>query len=78
MTVAWISAGCIFGGALLGMALSRFLPATHLDADSRDAIRLGAVMISLRISASSLAEPPGRPSREIVRAKRSVSRVLHV
>jgi hypothetical protein len=47
MTIAWISAGCIFGGALLGMALGRFLPAEHLGADSKDAIKLGAGMISL-------------------------------
>jgi hypothetical protein len=29
-----------FGGAMLGMALSSILPQYHLDADSRDVLRL--------------------------------------
>src|SRR5512137_1293941 len=45
--IALISAGCIFGGTLLGLALSRMLPSHHLNADSKDAVKVGAGMISM-------------------------------
>jgi hypothetical protein len=47
VTIVWIGIACIFGGALVGMALSRILPADHLSAESRDAVKVGAGMISL-------------------------------
>ena len=47
LTIGSIGAGCIFGGALLGMALGKIVPAHHLSEDSKDAIKLGAGMISL-------------------------------
>jgi hypothetical protein len=47
LVVGLASAGLIFGGALLGMALARRLPPDHLSSDSRDAIKAGAGMISL-------------------------------
>lgn len=45
--VALVSVGCIFGGTLLGLALRRMLPAHHLSEDSKDAVKLGAGMISM-------------------------------
>ena len=45
--IAWIAAGCISGGTLLGIALRTMLPSDHLNADSKDAIKLSAGMISL-------------------------------
>jgi hypothetical protein len=45
--IALISAGCIFGGTLLGLALRRMLPGHHLSDESKDAIKIGAGMISM-------------------------------
>jgi hypothetical protein len=36
---------CVFGGALLGMALRTLLPAHHLGAESRDHVKLGMGLI---------------------------------
>jgi hypothetical protein len=36
----------IFGGALLGMLLRRWLPQHHLDSDTRDIVRLGTGLIA--------------------------------
>ncbi len=47
MTISLISAGCISGGTLLGLALRRMLPDHHLTEDSKDAIKVGAGMISM-------------------------------
>jgi hypothetical protein len=47
LTAALTSVGCIFSGVLLGMALSKKLPDAQLSADSRDAVKLSAGMISL-------------------------------
>ena len=41
MTIGWIVLACVFGGALLGMALRRILPEHHLSAESKDVIKLG-------------------------------------
>lgn len=41
-----ISAGCIFGGVLLGLALRGLLPDHHLQEESKDAIKLGAGMVA--------------------------------
>src|SRR5678815_428945 len=44
--VGLISVACIFGGTLVGLALRRVLPEEHLNSDSRDAVKVGAGMIS--------------------------------
>ncbi|MFZ0827555.1 MAG: hypothetical protein WAO02_09055 [Verrucomicrobiia bacterium] len=46
LTVALISAGCIFGGVLLGLGLRSLLPGHHLSNDSKDTVKLGAGMIA--------------------------------
>ena len=46
LTLSFISAGCIFGGVLLGFVLRRLLPEQHLDGESKDTIKLGAGMIA--------------------------------
>jgi hypothetical protein len=45
-TIASISAGCIFGGVLLGMLLQKVLPEHHLDTPSRDTVKVGAAMLA--------------------------------
>jgi len=44
--IFFISAGCIFGGALLGLLLSRFLPAEHLRDKSKDTVKVVTGMIA--------------------------------
>ena len=46
MTIGWIVLGCVFGGALIGMALSAMLPENHLNAESKDVVRLGTGLIA--------------------------------
>ncbi len=46
-TIAFITAGCISCGTVLGLVLSKVLPDTHLNADSKDAVKLGAGMITM-------------------------------
>ena len=46
LTIAFISAGCIFGGVLLGLFLRRLLPEHHLSSDSKDTVKLAAGMIA--------------------------------
>ncbi len=46
LTLTLISAGCIFGGVLLGFLLRRVIPEPHLDADSKDTVKLGAGMVA--------------------------------
>ena len=46
ITIAGIAFGCMFGGALLGAFLRRFLPGHHLSSDSRDVVKLGAGLIA--------------------------------
>jgi hypothetical protein len=43
--IALLSLVCIFGGALLGLAVRKILPGDHLSPESRDAIKVGAGMI---------------------------------
>lgn len=45
-SIALISAGCIFGGVLLGMILRSRLPDHHLSSDSKDTVKLGAGMLA--------------------------------
>jgi hypothetical protein len=59
-TIFLISAGCIFGGALLGLFLSGLLPEGHLRDNSRDTVRvvtgliatLAALVLGLLISSA--------------------------
>jgi hypothetical protein len=46
LTIALISAGCIFGGVLLGLLLQNLLPGHHLSNDSKETVKLGAGMIA--------------------------------
>ena len=45
-TIFLISAGCIFGGAVLGLLLSGLLPEPHLRDNSRDTVKVVAGMIA--------------------------------
>ena len=59
-TIFLISAGCIFGGAVLGLLLSRLLPEEHLRNNSRDTVKvvtgliatLAALVLGLLISSA--------------------------
>jgi hypothetical protein len=44
--IAFASAGCIFSGALLGMALQRLLPGHHLGKETQDVAKLSAGTIA--------------------------------
>ena len=46
LTVGLISAGCIFGGVLLGLLLRALLPDQHLRDESKDTVKVGAGMIA--------------------------------
>jgi hypothetical protein len=46
IAVGCIVLACVFGGALLGMALHTILPEHHLSADSKDVIKLGMGLIA--------------------------------
>ena len=46
ITIALITAGCSFGGALFGIWLQNRLPSHHLDDASREVVKLGAGMIA--------------------------------
>jgi hypothetical protein len=46
LTIFLISAGCIFGGALLGLLLHGLLPEHHLRDASKDTVKVGAGMIA--------------------------------
>jgi len=45
ITFAALIFACVLGGALLGMVLRRFLPAHHVDAETRDLVKLGVGLI---------------------------------
>jgi hypothetical protein len=45
--IAVLSLGCIFGGAVVGLILRRNLPSDHLSPESREAVKVGAGMISM-------------------------------
>ncbi len=45
--IALVSIACIFGGTLVGLAIRRILPADHLSEESRDAVKVGAGMVSM-------------------------------
>lgn len=46
LVLGLISAGCIFGGVLLGLLLRGLLPDQHLQDESKDTIKLGAGMVA--------------------------------
>ena len=48
--VGMIVFGCAFGGALLGIWLRAKLPEHHLDAESRETVKLGIELIALMIA----------------------------
>ncbi len=47
VAIAFITAACVFGGALLGLTLRRIVPGHHVKDESKDAVKVGASMISL-------------------------------
>jgi hypothetical protein len=47
ISIGLITTGCIFSGTLLGLALRRVVPDHHLTEDSKDAVKVGAGMISM-------------------------------
>jgi len=53
-SIGCIVMACVFGGALLGMALRPMVPDDHLNADSKDVIKL-AVGLTATMSALVLA-----------------------
>jgi hypothetical protein len=46
LTIGIISAACICGGALVGFALQRVLPAHHLSKDAQDVVKLAVGVIA--------------------------------
>jgi hypothetical protein len=46
LAVGGIAFACLFGGAVLGVALSGVLPEHHLSSDSRDAIKLATAVVA--------------------------------
>ena len=46
MATSWVVFVCVFGGALFGMLLRKILPPHHLDADSKDVVKLGIALIA--------------------------------
>jgi hypothetical protein len=45
MAISWIVFACVFGGVLIGMLLRAVLPEHHLNADSKDVVKLGMALI---------------------------------
>jgi len=46
MAISWIVFACVFGGALLGIFLRSVVPEHHLNADSKDVVKLGMGLIA--------------------------------
>ena len=46
IAISLITFAFVFGGAMLRMALRSILPQHHLDADSRDVVKLGMALIA--------------------------------
>ena len=44
--ISWTVFACVFAGAVLGMLLRKALPDDHLNADSKDIVRLGTGLIA--------------------------------
>jgi hypothetical protein len=45
MAIGWIVFAIVFGGALIGALVRRFLPGEHLSSDSREVVKLGMGLI---------------------------------
>src|SRR5215831_17515147 len=45
-SIALVSAGCIFLGALVGLGLQRLLPGHHLNKETQDVVKLSAGTIA--------------------------------
>jgi hypothetical protein len=45
MAISAITFVCVFGGALLGLALRTVLPEQHLGADTKDAVKMGVGLV---------------------------------
>jgi hypothetical protein len=45
LTISLFILGCVFGGALLGMLLRALLPEHHLNAESREIVKLGTGLV---------------------------------
>ncbi|MHC1763667.1 MAG: hypothetical protein AB9869_05075 [Verrucomicrobiia bacterium] len=45
--IAAVAIAAIFGGTLVGLAVRRYVPEHHLNAESRDAVKAGAGMITM-------------------------------
>ena len=50
LVIAIIAFVCVFGAALLGIRLGTMLPADHLDADSKDVVRLGMGIVATMVA----------------------------
>jgi hypothetical protein len=50
ITIGLTTAGCTFGGTLIGIWVQNRLPRHHLDKDSQEAVKLGAGMIATIIA----------------------------
>jgi len=46
IVIAFVSIGCIFAGALLGLGLQKLLPSHHLSKETQDIVKLSAGMIA--------------------------------
>jgi hypothetical protein len=46
IAISGVTFACVFGGALLGMALRAVLPQNHVTADSRDVVKLGMALVA--------------------------------
>src|SRR5258708_5548094 len=46
LAIAGLVFGCVFGAALLAMLVGRALPTSHLNAESRDVVKLGLGVIA--------------------------------
>ncbi len=76
--IGWIVFACVFGGALLGMLLRAVLPAHHLNADSREVMKLGmglmatmsALVLGLLIASAKTAYDAQR--NELIRVSADV------
>jgi hypothetical protein len=46
LAISGLVFACVLGAALLGMLIGRALPATHLSAESKDAVKVGLTLIA--------------------------------
>jgi hypothetical protein len=46
LEISSITFGCVFGGALLGLAIRRLLPKDHLSGDTKDAVKVGMGLVA--------------------------------